>query len=283
MPPATGDAAAVQESSEPGQEAQRPGAARLQAEAGAQPPPDPPFGQVFQFLLGDAGEIQDDPALEAEAVHLPGVAGILGVPAAGLRQVGDLPAGPGQQRDLVAALPPERVPPFLLGSLQQRGRPAAGQEPDHDHHHVGRGLALPVIVAALQRVLHLQFHLGGQAVQMDPFAAGAGLVVFPLRGEHLRGRAGRAASRSRYASGTSHFRARPTDCSCRSGTPPGGPRAPCPEPSPAIRPGPASLPSPTQSRAVCTGPCGARRHSRIRVPGSTTAGRSSATGRRSTA
>ena len=181
-----GDAAGVQEGSEPGQDAQRPDTAGFQPEAGAQPPSDPAFSQVLELLLGDPGEVQDIPALEAEAVHLPGVAGILGVPAAALGQVGDLPAGPGQQRDRVALLLPERIPPFLLGPVQQRGRPAGGQEPDHDHHDERRGLARPLVAPPLERVLNLQLQLRGQAVHEDALIDGDRVGIEIPGGEAAR-------------------------------------------------------------------------------------------------
>src|SRR5258708_35336674 len=92
----------MQEDGEPGQDAQRPDTSGFQPEAGAQPPPDPPFGQVFQLLLGDPGEVQDIPALEAQAMHLPGVAGILGVPAAAL-------SGPPVMVSSAESLPPRAV------------------------------------------------------------------------------------------------------------------------------------------------------------------------------
>jgi hypothetical protein len=59
-----------------------------------------------------------------------------------------------------------------LGPVQQRGRPAAGQEPDHDHHDERRGLARPLVGAPLERT-------GSPAS-----AAGAGC---PRRCAHGRG------------------------------------------------------------------------------------------------
>ena len=166
----------MQEGGEPGQDAQRPDTAGFQPEAGAQPPPDPPFGQVLQLLLGDPGEVQDIPALEAEAVHLPGVAGILGVPAAALGQVGDLPAGPGQQRDRVALLLPERIPPFLLGPVQQRGAPLEARN---------RTMIITMNGGALP-ALDLQLQLRGQAVREDAFMTRDGVVIEIPGGEAAR-------------------------------------------------------------------------------------------------
>ena len=118
-------------------------------------------------------------------MHLPGIAGILGVPAAALGQVGDLPAGPGQQRDRVVLLA-ERVPPFLLGPVQQRGRPAGGQEPDHDHHDERRGLARALAGPPLERVLDLQPQLRGQAVHEDALMDGDRVVIEIPGGEAAR-------------------------------------------------------------------------------------------------
>ena len=174
----------------------RKAASRVRTRSGRTPPASSPrpvlsrhriqrLARSFSCCWGMREKSRTYPALEAEAVHLPGVAGILGVPAAALGQVGDLPAGPGQQRDRVVLLA-ERFPPFLLGPVQQRGRPAGGQEPDHDHDDERRGLARALAGPPLERVLDLQPQLRGQAVHEDALMDGDRVVIEIPGGEAAR-------------------------------------------------------------------------------------------------
>ena len=80
-----------EEPGEPGQGA-RTAAGGLQAEPGAEPPADPPFGQLLQPRLGNAVKSQRLAALEPQAAQLPDVPAVLGVPAAGRRR-GPRPGG----------------------------------------------------------------------------------------------------------------------------------------------------------------------------------------------
>ena len=115
-----GDAVLIQEHREPGQGPQRPGPAGAGFQAGGQPPADPPFGQVFQLRLRDAGEVQDAPGAVSETVHLPCVALVLRSPASALGQVRDLRPEPGQLGDRLLLRPAGMVAPFLPGPVQQR-------------------------------------------------------------------------------------------------------------------------------------------------------------------
>ena len=104
--------------------------------------------------------------LDAEAAQLPGVAGILGVPAAALGQVVDLRGGT-QASSAVALL--RRLPSASRHSCSVRSSsedaPLAAR--NRTMMMTTRGGALPValVAAALERVLHLQPQLPGQAAR----------------------------------------------------------------------------------------------------------------------
>ena len=87
-------------------------------------------------------------------------------------------------------------------------------------------MALPgsFVVAALQRVLHLQLQVRGQPGEPDPLMAGDPGACASTGRRTPRRAAVRAVSRSRRATGTSRSRARPTARSCRPGSPQAGPR-----------------------------------------------------------
>ena len=146
------------------------------------------LARSFSQGWGMPGEAQGVPPVEPEPVHPPGVAAVLGVPAAVFGQVGDLAAGPGHQGGRVRAFSAERLPPFPLGAVQQRRRAAGGQEPHDVHHHERRRLAAPLIMAALQRVLYFQSQLGGQRAEADLLMPGNRAARGPVRREPGRGR-----------------------------------------------------------------------------------------------
>src|SRR6266571_9127334 len=171
-----GDASGGEESRYPG-ECPDAAVAGLRFQAGAQPPPRPPFGQVFQPWLADSGEPQGGaPGADAQAADVPGVAGVLVVPASALGEGGDLAVSVGQQCDRVPAPGgPGRAcsPPVPLAAVEERGCPAAGQPADHGPHGGGLGLDHVVVAPALQGVLHFQAQPVGQRGQV---------CLFPLAG-----------------------------------------------------------------------------------------------------
>jgi len=185
-----GGACGGEEPREPGE---RPDAAvaGLRLQAGAQPPSRPPFGQVLEPLLADAGELQGGALGDnSKAAHVPGVAGVLIVPAGALGDGGDLAVRVDQQRDRVLAphgMKRAGGPPVLLAAAEQRGLPAAGEPADHGPDSGGLGPDHVVVVPALQGVLDFQPQPVGQRGQVRPFPAVGGLIV--TGGEFLQVRA----------------------------------------------------------------------------------------------
>src|SRR5205807_2857881 len=85
-----GDARGGEESRYPG-ECPDAAVAGLGFQPSAQPPPCPPFGQVFEPWLADSGEPQGRaPGTDAQAAHVPGVTRVLVLPALTLGEGGDL-------------------------------------------------------------------------------------------------------------------------------------------------------------------------------------------------
>lgn len=131
------------------------------ADTGAQPPPRRPFGQLTQPRLGDPVEPHsgDTALVEPEQPQPPHIARVLPLPAAPVQELLDPPAGVDDQPAGGQMTDPQRdelLGPGLLGPVQQRRHPGPG--------HVERDVANPgrrredrrVVVAALQRELHLQ-------------------------------------------------------------------------------------------------------------------------------
>ncbi len=177
------DVRAGQPGGEPGEDPCTAGR-DARAQAGGQPPPAPPFGQVLQPGLRDAAEAHvRDRVVDAEVTQPPGVAGVFHVPAAPEGQVLGLPAGVDDQRpgrgrgDTGLAGRRLVLPPPVLVPVQQGRDTGAGGEVDRplglDRVH----LRLPGVAAALERVLPFQPQLGAERPQADAVAAKPGLIT----------------------------------------------------------------------------------------------------------
>ena len=184
------DADVGEEPGEAGEHDDRPAAAGFQAQPGRQPPPHPPFGQLAQPRLADPGEPQRAVAVVAESAHPPDIARVLGFPAAGLGQVGDHPAGVAEEPAGASVVDrqPSSLVPGVFVVVEQRAHVRGGECPHHTHDHVGGELALPVVVAALQHVLHLQLQLRGQPVEPDHLAGQRGLAAKRSANSSMSGR-----------------------------------------------------------------------------------------------
>ena len=150
---------------EAGQPGDRPdaGLRALAGHPGRQPPAGPSSGQVFQPGLGDVPEA-DLGALPADSqqAQLPGVAGILGVPAGALGQVFQDPAGVAEQCPVRGG---------HRGAVQARVEHRPGlrlpQEPDGAADFPGPHPDRLVVTTALQRVLQFQLQRRRQPAQVD--------------------------------------------------------------------------------------------------------------------
>ncbi len=149
---------------------------------GADPPPGPPPGEVFEPRLADPAELQGrvTGAGDAQAAQPPGIAGILAVPAVlSFGQGGDLAVRVGQQGGpLAAPVCPVGYPaaPFLLLQHQQGSGTASGERLDDGPDVTRPGPGRVVVAAALQGVLQFQFQLPGQRGQVGPLAVVRRLV-----------------------------------------------------------------------------------------------------------
>jgi hypothetical protein len=171
------DADVGEEPGEAGEHDDRSAAAGFQAEPGRQPPPHPAFGRLAQPGLRDSDEPQCAVAVVAESTHPPGIARVLGLPAASLGQVGDHPGGVAEESagaSVIDGQPSSLVAGFFV-VVEQRVQGRGGECPDHAHDHVGGELALPVVVPALQNVLQFQLQLRAQPVELDHLAGQRGL------------------------------------------------------------------------------------------------------------
>ena len=145
-----------------------PGLHALAGHPGRQPPAGPSSGQVLQPGLGNVPEA-DRCALAADPqpAQLPGVAGILSVPAGALGQVFQDLAG-------VAEQPP--VPGGHRGAVQARAENRYGfrlpQEPDGAADFPGPYSDRLVVTTALQRVLQFQLQRRRQPAQVDLLMGG---------------------------------------------------------------------------------------------------------------
>ena len=205
--------AAAQERGEPG-DGVHAAVAGGRRQPARQPPPGPPLGQVLQPRLADRGELQGDDVggVDAQAAQLPGVAGVLVVPALSLRQRGDLAAGVDQQRGRLPGLGgigPAGLPPGLLAAVEQRDGSAGGQPPDQGPDRGRLGLQRGLVPPALQGVLHLQPQLRGQRGQVRALAVGVGgpLVAGEEPGQ---GQGGRVLSTAGGGSSTAPRAGAPT-------------------------------------------------------------------------
>ena len=148
-----------------------------------QPPSGPPLGQVLQPRLADRRELQGDDGLgvDPQPAQLPGVAGVLVVPAFPFGQRGDLAVGVDQQRGRLpgpGGIGRAGLAPGLLAAVEQRDRSAGGQPPDHGPDRGRLGLHHVVVPPALQGVLHFQPQLRGQRGQVRALmVAVCGLLV----------------------------------------------------------------------------------------------------------
>src|SRR6266496_3803884 len=111
----------------------------------------------------------------------PDVLGILHLPAPAVLELFDLAAREDQQGNRGAAggglATREPLPPGLLRPVKQGGHTAAGDEA-HDMPDPGwRCLDPLLVVAALQRVLHLQAELAGELAQVKPLVAGDRVLI----------------------------------------------------------------------------------------------------------
>ena len=180
-----GDARGGEEGGEPLDHADRR-AGVADAHPGAQPPPDPAFGQVPQPRLGDLPEVQDGSAFgDAQVPRPPPVPGELQVPAGAERELLHAAVCVESERAQPRrSLPGARAEagPVVLGAVQQGAHAGRGQvprEPVHPHRHELRSGLIP---AALQGVLHFQAQPAGQALQVDVLMPGTRI---PARGDEL--------------------------------------------------------------------------------------------------
>ena len=145
---------------------------------------------------------------------------ILGVPSGALGQVGDLAGGtrPAGRPRCCAACRARPAIPARCGPAARtlRWRPGTGP---CSSPRTGGAFAVALVAAALQRVLHLQLQLRGQAVQPDPLIAGTGIAAAqPAANSAAGGRARARFQVDAVRNGTSSLPARPTARSCRSGS-----------------------------------------------------------------
>ncbi len=115
--------------------------------------------------------------MDSQVAQPPDVAGILGVPAAAIGQVFDLPPGEAQQCPLggvppLGVLPGMALLPGLFRQVEQGTGAAAGQEGGHMPDGGGAGLGPALVVPALQHVLHLQPERRREAAQVDALVGG---------------------------------------------------------------------------------------------------------------
>lgn len=146
------------------------------AQATAEPPADPPFGQVLQPGLWDPVEPQVSVRrLDAQLPKPPDISGEFHLPSAAMLQLLDLAPRVDEHRRGGTAggrLPSgETFAPSLFGPVQKRGDTGAGDEADDVADPRRRGLDPPVVVAALEGVLHLQEQLAGELAQIETLVA----------------------------------------------------------------------------------------------------------------
>ena len=151
----------------------------VDAAADAQPPSDEPFGRVLEPLLRDPVEPQALAALQPQPPQLPDIAGELRFPPTADLQVLDVAVRVAEERQLPVLLVPgvqvfveERGPPAGR-PVQQGSDSAGGGQGDGAADGPAGGAGLPLVVAALQRVLQFQLELAavGQGTEVEPVIA----------------------------------------------------------------------------------------------------------------
>ena len=181
-----------QERREPGDRQDRAPAAGFQAKTAGRTQPDKAFSQLPQPGLGNTGEPQTPVSFEAEPVHAPDVTIVFAVPAVALGEVGDDAVSEHQQPAGVGVQLARPLPPAGFVVVEQRAHLGGDQQPHHPADD-GRGdLAAALVVAALQRVLHLQPQRRRQRPQTDGLVGGQASRDEPV-GELSRVRAAVAA------------------------------------------------------------------------------------------
>jgi len=141
-------------------------------------PASPSFGQRLQPRLRDLAEADRGLlAGDTQVTQPPQVTRVFGIPpAAALAQVLDVTAGRDQQRPRMVSPARQLSRPLRLTEVQDRDGAAGRQDGDRTPGGARMSLALTMVPAALQGVLHLKLQLPSQLPQVDLPLARAGPV-----------------------------------------------------------------------------------------------------------